>query len=167
MNTNGAPVALGLMLQSQLAAQPKVLFCPGSDQPLDADAELAKVGRKQTQCGYFYRHAGATQLFDPPGGVPTPEHIKLDSLGLNRNGQPVRALAMDVVFLCPPSLAPYDVKTSTHHGQKQADILMADGHVVSRPNVNGQYTVNLGENADLGLAYNMILDVFEQADTRQ
>ena len=40
---SGAPAALGLLLAQQLATQPKVLFCPGTDQPLDANAELAKV----------------------------------------------------------------------------------------------------------------------------
>src|SRR5579862_7163566 len=33
----GAPVALGLLLQQYLASDPKVLFCPAGDQPLDAD----------------------------------------------------------------------------------------------------------------------------------
>src|SRR5436309_2423824 len=42
---NGAPAALGLLLPQYLAVQPKVLFCPASDQPVDADAELAKVGK--------------------------------------------------------------------------------------------------------------------------
>src|SRR5687768_11214241 len=41
---SGAPVALGLALKNHLASQPRVLFCPGSDQPVDANAELAKVG---------------------------------------------------------------------------------------------------------------------------
>src|SRR5512140_2700892 len=30
----GAPVGLGLLLNQQLASQPKVLFCPGSDEPV-------------------------------------------------------------------------------------------------------------------------------------
>src|SRR6185436_6620294 len=37
---SGAPVGLGLLLQDCLAETPKVLFCPGTDQALDADAEL-------------------------------------------------------------------------------------------------------------------------------
>ncbi|MCX6887153.1 MAG: prepilin-type N-terminal cleavage/methylation domain-containing protein, partial [Verrucomicrobia bacterium] len=41
---SGTPVGLGLLLQQYLATQPKVLFCPGIDQPLDAQAELSKVG---------------------------------------------------------------------------------------------------------------------------
>src|SRR5262245_65394018 len=33
---SGAPAGLGLMLTKELARTPKVLFCPGSDQPVDA-----------------------------------------------------------------------------------------------------------------------------------
>src|SRR6476659_1164187 len=43
----GDPVGLGLLLQNYLATQPKVLFCPSSDQPFDTIAELAKVGTYQ------------------------------------------------------------------------------------------------------------------------
>src|SRR5256885_4836240 len=63
---SGAPAALGLLLQQYLATQPRVLFCPGSDQPLDADVELSRVGNTQAQGSYYYRHAGATNLFDSP-----------------------------------------------------------------------------------------------------
>src|SRR6187399_656862 len=55
---SGAPVGLGLMLPHQLAAQPGVLFCPSTDQPLDTEAELAKVGTYQAQGSYYYRHGG-------------------------------------------------------------------------------------------------------------
>ena len=53
----GAPVGLGLMLRGQLAAQPKVVFCPGTDQPLDAEAELARASTNQAQSSYYYQHA--------------------------------------------------------------------------------------------------------------
>ncbi len=49
----GAPVGLGLLLKQHLADTPKVLFCPGSDQPMDADAELSKVGQYQAQGSYY------------------------------------------------------------------------------------------------------------------
>src|ERR1035441_9382316 len=78
---NGAPVGLGLLLQDQLCNQPKALFCPSSDQPLDANAQLANVGVRQAQCSFYYRHASNTQLFDNPNAVvATPDHIKLDDL---------------------------------------------------------------------------------------
>ena len=136
---NGAPVGLGLLLKDHLCNQPKVLFCPSSDQPLDANAQLANVGVRQAQCSFYYRHAGNTQLFDNPNlGVAPPDHIKLDDLGNNRNGLPIRALAIDTQFLCSPGLATFGITPSTHHRQRVADILFSDGHTVSRPNRDGQ-----------------------------
>src|SRR6476659_6697690 len=46
---SGDPVGLGLLLQQYISNQPKSLFCPSSDQMMDADAELAKVGLRQAQ----------------------------------------------------------------------------------------------------------------------
>ncbi|HVM46435.1 MAG TPA: DUF1559 domain-containing protein [Candidatus Acidoferrum sp.] len=163
---SGAPVGLGLMLPQQLCGQPKVLFCPGSDQPLDANAELAKVGTSQAQSSYYYRHAGNTLLFDPPGSLATPDHLQLDHLGLNRNGVPIQALAIDTMFLCPPDLALYGIKPRTHHSQRVADILFSDGHALSRPNGDGRFTVDLQNLADIRSAFDKILGVLEQADTQ-
>ena len=64
---SGQPVGLGLLLKTQLEGQGRSLFCPDSDQPISADAELAKVGLHQAQCSYYYRHASVAQPFDPPG----------------------------------------------------------------------------------------------------
>ncbi|HOX55348.1 MAG TPA: DUF1559 domain-containing protein [Candidatus Paceibacterota bacterium] len=162
---SGAPAALGLLLQSYLATQPKVLFCPSSDQPLDAQAELNKVGTNQAQGSYYYRHGGNTQLFDNPAAPPPTEHLKLDSLGLNRNGLPIRALAIDTLFLCPDDLAVFNVKPRTHHQQRIADILFADGHVATRPNRDGRFTVDVRDYAHVRDSFNRILAVLEQADT--
>jgi len=161
---SGAPVGLGLLLKQYVAQTPKVLFCPGTDQPMDADVELAKVGRTQAQCSYYYRHAGNTALFDSPTNTGLPSHLILDSLGLNRNGQPIRALAIDTLFLCPASLATYNVKSRTHHRQRSADILYADGSVVSRSNGDGRFTVDIRSYAQVHDAFNKILQVLEQAD---
>ena len=163
---SGAPVGLGLMLAQQLAGQPKVLFCPGSDQPMDASAELARVGTSQAQSSYYYRHAGNTRLYDSPGSQPMPDNIQLDRLGNNRNGVPIRALALDTLVLCPPDLAPFNVKPRTHHRQRFADILFSDGHVVSRPNADGGLTVDLQNYAEIRSAFDKILKVLEQADTQ-
>ncbi|MBM3847822.1 MAG: prepilin-type N-terminal cleavage/methylation domain-containing protein, partial [Verrucomicrobia bacterium] len=46
---SGDSVGLGLLLQSYLANSKRVLFCPGSDQPINADEELEKVGKSQAQ----------------------------------------------------------------------------------------------------------------------
>jgi len=161
---NGAPVGLGLLLPQDLASQPRVLFCPGADQPVDAQAELAKVGVSQAQGSYYYRHGGNTELFDAPttNGVPAP--IRLDQLGNNRAGQPIRALALDVQSLSPPDLTEFNLRSRTHHGQQFANVLFSDGHVESRANRGGAYDVDLRSYADLRLAFEKILQVFERAD---
>ena len=165
---SGAPVGMGLMLHHHLAAQPKVLFCPSADQPLDAETELAKVGKYQAQGSYYYRHAGNTQLFDPPGSTNSPSVIlKLDSLGQNRNGLPIRALLIDTLFLCPDDLAAFNVKPRTHHHQKTATILFSDGHVVVRLNKDNRFTVDVTDVSQIRDAFNKILQVFEQADAEQ
>jgi prepilin-type processing-associated H-X9-DG protein len=163
----GAPVGLGLMLQSYIASQPKILFCPASDQPVDADAQLANVGVTQAQSGYYYRHAGNILLHDTFAATNAPDHLLLDRLGTNRNGFPIRALVIDTEFLCPPDLAGYGVKQSTHHRQRFADILFADAHVASRPNTDGQFTVNITDYSQIINAFDKILQVFETADTQQ
>ena len=161
---SGAPVGLGLLLQQYLSSQPKVLFCPGSDQPMDAEAELAKVGTNQAQGSYYYRHAGNTQLFDTSGLTNSPANLRLDSLGLNRNGALIRALAIDTIFLCAPDLAAFNVKSRTHHRQSFADILFADGHAASRGNRDARWTVDLRDYNELHDAFDRILKVLEQAD---
>jgi len=162
---SGAPVGLGLMLQGALAGQPKALFCPGSDQSLDEDAQLAQAGVGQAQCSYYYRHAGNTNLFDQSASPVAPKNIKLDDLGNNGNGLPIRALAIDSQFLCPAGWATFGVTPSTHHQQKLANIVFSDGHVVSRPNANGQFTVNL-TLANSQQAFTIILGGLQQADTQ-
>jgi len=161
---NGAPVGLGLLLQDHLANQPKALFCPASDQTVDAAAELAKVGSSQAQCSYYYRHAGVTNLFDAPNTPAPLDRLALDHLGNNRDGLPIRALALDTLFLCPPDLALFNIKPRTHHRQQFADILFADGHALSRPNRDGRYVVDLSNYAEIRDAFDKILKVLEQAD---
>ena len=163
----GAPVGLGLLLRRQLGDQSRVLFCPGSDQYLDAAAELAKVGTYQAQCSYYYRHAGNTELFDNLATNTVPDHIRLDSLGDNRNGQPIRALAIDSQLLCPPDLEVFNVKPRTHHRQQFADILFADGHVLSRNNRDARFTVDLRSFDQLHDAFSKILQALERADLEQ
>jgi len=162
---NGAPVGLGLMLQNHLAAQPKVLFCPSADQPLDTEAELAKVGASQAQSSYYYRHGGNTELFDSPGSTNLSPNLRLENLGQNRNGRPIRALVMDTLFLCPEDLAAFNVKTRTHHRQKSATILFADGHASTRPNKDNRFTVDVTDYSQVRHAFEKILEAFERADT--
>ncbi|SPE61410.1 conserved exported hypothetical protein [Verrucomicrobia bacterium] len=163
---SGAPDGLGLLLQSYLASQPKVLFCPGSDQFMDTEAQLAQVGVGQAECSYYYRHAGNTLLSDNPANPFVPVHIKLDNLGANRIGLPILTLAIDTEFLCSPALASYKVLPSTHHQQLFASILFSDGHAAARRNTNGCFVVNLGSNTDPADAFGLILSVMERADTQ-
>jgi hypothetical protein len=157
---------LGLLLKEHLCNQPKALFCPSSDQPMNANAQLANVGTRQAQCSFYYRHAGNTRLFDNPNVVaPPPDHIKLDDLGNNRNGLPIRALVIDTQFLCSPGLAAFGITPSTHHRQRAADILFSDGHTVSRPNRDDRFVVDLRNSAEVRSAFDKILKVLEQADT--
>jgi len=159
---DGAPVGLGLLLKDHLAATPKVLFCPGTDNALNDEVELSRVGNTQAQGSYYYRHAGVTQLFYTP---PEPvDHLLLENLGNNRNGKPIRALAMDSQFLCSGDVAVYGVKPNTHHRQKVTSILFSDGHISAQPNNTARYTVDLRNNADLYDAFNRILRVLESAD---
>ena len=162
---NGKPVGLGLLLRQHLSKQPKVLFCPGSDQSVNTDAELAKVGITQAQSGYYYRHNSGCQLFDNPNvAAAPPDHILLCNLGDNRNGKPIRALVMDTQFLCPPDLADFNVLPSTHHRQQFVNILFSDGHVVSRSNSDARFTVDVRDYSQIRQAFDKILQVLETAD---
>jgi prepilin-type N-terminal cleavage/methylation domain-containing protein/prepilin-type processing-associated H-X9-DG protein len=159
---SGAPVGLGLLIRNYLGSTPKVVFCPGTDQPLDSDAELRKVGVSQAQGSYFYRHAGQTELFVNASGPPT--HLRLENLGENRNGRPIRALAIDNLYLCPPDLAAFNVKPRTNHRGKWVNILYADGHVATRKNLDERFTVDVRDYSELRDSFSRILGVLEQAD---
>jgi prepilin-type processing-associated H-X9-DG protein len=150
------------MLRDYLSATPKILFCPGSDQIVDEDAELAKVGTTQAQGSYYYRHGGVTELFFTP--LSEPESIHLDNPGNNRNGKPIRALAIDSQFLCSPAVAVFNVRPHTHHKQAAANVMFTDGSVATRPNGNRRFTLDLQDNADLYDAFNRILTILERAD---
>ncbi len=159
---SGAPVALGLLLERYLAKTPRVLFCPGVDQVVDARAELEKVGTNQAQCSYYYRHGGVTQLFYTPAVEPT--SILLENPGYNRNGKPIHALAIDSQFLASPAVATYNIKSRTHHKQKVSNVLYFEGQVSTLANRDHRFTLNLQNNADLYDAFNQILKVLESAD---
>ena len=155
---NGAPVGLGLLLDSHLTDQPKVLFCPGADQPSDAETELSRVGKLQAQSDYYYRHASVAML----SGEPEAFHVRLGDLGKNRNGTSIAALVMDVQFLANSSLSVFGVVTRTSHHRQAVNILLADGQVVRQDNGDGRFTVDIG-----GYPYDAldkILEAFERAD---
>jgi len=155
---DGAPVGLGLLLKNYLAQQPRVLFCPGADQPSEADEQLARVGQAQAQSDYYYRHGSVARL----SGTPREFHICLSDLGKNQQGRPITALVTDVQFLAHPSLEPFQVVTRTSHQRKMSNILYADGHVNALDNQNDHLTVDIGKFPYDALE--RILGVFEWAD---
>jgi prepilin-type N-terminal cleavage/methylation domain-containing protein/prepilin-type processing-associated H-X9-DG protein len=155
---DGAPVGLGLMLDHYLSYQPKVLFCPGADQPSEAEKQLERVGHAQAQSDYYYRHASIALLT----GKPTMFHIRLSDLGSNSKGRKISALVTDVQFIAHPSLAAFQVKTRTSHKQQISNILFADGHVSSLSNKNNELTVDVGTSPYDGLE--KILNMFEYVD---
>lgn len=160
----GLPVGLGLLLESALSRDPRVVFCPANDQPLDTAKELAKVGRTQAQSSYYYRHGGNTALFDPVGAPFRPETLRLDGLGDNRDGHPIRALVMDSQFLCPPDLEAFNVRPRTHHGRQSQNLLFVDGSCRMRPNRDDRYTVDVRDYSELRASFSRILSAFERAD---
>lgn len=158
---SGAPVGLGLMLGDQLANAPQSLFCPDSDSDLDANTELAKVGKTQAQGSYYYRHGSVGSLLGPS----TTAYIKLENLGRNSRNEAIRALAFDTLFYAHPSLAPFGVVSRTHHNAKRVNVLFSDGHVSGVENENNRFTVNIGVDPYAGPP--LILNAFENADEIQ
>ncbi len=159
ISTNaGEPVGLGLLLDEHLAAQPLALFCPGADQKVETDDELAKVGQTQAQGSYWYRHASRISQFDPVDK----RRLRLSTLAENRNGDPMRALAMDSNFVVHEQLALFGVVTRTHHESARVNVLLRDGSAATRNNADGRYTADVGARPDEGPE--MMLQAFETAD---
>ncbi len=155
---DGAPVGLGLMLQNYLSDQSNVLFCPGADQPSEAEDQLSRVGTAQAQSDYYYRHASVALL----KGTPMKFHIKLSDLGRNSKGHPIAALVTDVQFLAHQSLASFQVKTRTSHKKAASNILFADGRVTTVDNKDDKLTVDIGTRPYDALE--KILAMFEIVD---
>ena len=156
---DGAPVGLGLMLESYLTHQPKIIFCPGADQPSEAEEQLGRVGTAQAQSDYYYRHASVALL----SGTPERYHIDINNLGKNSKGKPIAALVTDVQFLAHSSLAAFQVKTRTSHKQQLSNVLFADGHVSAVSNESDDLTVDVGTSPYDALE--KILNMFEYVDS--
>jgi prepilin-type N-terminal cleavage/methylation domain-containing protein/prepilin-type processing-associated H-X9-DG protein len=154
----GAPVGLGLMLEAQLMNVKQVLFCPDADQDSRAEDELAKVGLKQAQSDYYYRHASGGQLYWPPGT----EHLKLANLGLNNEGIRISALAFDANYLADSSMNVFGVSQRTFHKRETVNVLYSDGHVEAVNNQKGEYTIDARSNAYESFA--KMLTAFESLD---
>lgn len=155
---DGAPVGLGLMLKNYLSRQSKVLFCPGADQPSEAEEQLSRVGTAQAQSDYYYRHASVALL----SGTPEKFHTKLSDLGRNSKGRLIAALVTDVQFLAHHSLAAFQVKTRTSHKKSASNVLFADGRVTTVKNKDDMLTVDVGTTPYDALE--KILAMFEVVD---
>lgn len=156
---DGTPVGLGLLKDSYLADQPKVLFCPATDQRSIAKGQFAKVDKpKRVQGDYYYRHASVALL----SGVSDEYHIRLSNLGKNRNGYSISALAMDVQFLAHPSMSGWGIDTRTAHRKRILNTLLADGQVITADNTQDEYTVD-AQTSPLDSLENILL-TFEKAD---
>jgi prepilin-type processing-associated H-X9-DG protein len=162
---DGAPAAAGLLIKDYLSKTPKVLFCPGSDQASDADVQLANFGIRQAQGSYFYRHGSIAASGDAPIVMERwNRNLKISDLGLNRNNEPVRALAIDANYPVGSGLAAFGIVTRTHHQLKTANILFSDGHASVSQNLNKRYTLDLNNAAVILSAFNEILKILERAD---
>jgi prepilin-type processing-associated H-X9-DG protein len=161
---SGQPVGLGLLLETYLARTPRVLFCPGTDHPLNAEKELANVGKKQAQSSYYYRHGGNTQLFDDQNAALQEPPLLLGNLGLNRNQKPIRALVIDSIFLCPPSLKNFGIVPVSNHQSLVANVLYTDGHVSSHNNDKDRFTVDSSDFGQIRQSFSKILHAMEVAD---
>ena len=157
---DGKPVALGLMLDRQLSNIKKILFCPDVDQDSYASLQLSLVGVRQAQCDYYYRHASGNSVFTPSDT----HHLKIGNLGLNSNGFPIRALALDVNFVTLPGLSVYGIFTRTCHGGDSVNVLFTDGHVAASDNRQNDFTVNALSHVED--SFTKIIGVFETADRR-
>ncbi len=165
---DGSPVGLGLLLDIELERSSPVFFCPDADQQDVARAQLSLVGVQQAQSSYYYRHASVALPYDPPGvDVLSPDHIVLDRLGSNRNGEPIRALVMDTQFIVSPAFGQFGITTRTNHHGLVVNVLYSDGHAASLSNSDGRYTVTLDDYQSLTNAFSVILGVMEQADVAQ
>jgi prepilin-type N-terminal cleavage/methylation domain-containing protein/prepilin-type processing-associated H-X9-DG protein len=154
-------VGLGLMLHTYLGKNPKVLFCPATDQQDLSDFWLEQVGIGQAQCDYYYRHGSFAERTPAPEIGPI--HINLANLGRNSRGDKIRALVMDVDFETIPELAPmFGIGTRTCHDRRTVSVLYADGHAAPVDNTRRDFTVDA--KSDIQNALRRILENFEKAD---
>lgn len=102
---------------------PTALFCPGDDDPVDVDEELAKARENEDMFGsYYYRH-GAEQ-----------QDSRIDQLGRNMDGRRATALALDRNYMP-------DFNRQTNHRASVVNVLYHDSRVESYRNDDGRLLV--------------------------
>ncbi len=162
---DGRPMALGLLLDKHLGRNPRLVFCPGTDQPFDAQRELAKVGKSQAISSFFYRHGSNT--LTTPRDEPQDawnDRIRINRLGKNRTGGPIRSLIVDQNFLVSAEVPAFGLINRTNHKQTHVNAGYVDGRAVTLRNADRRYSVNVGRFPHTGP--DRILAVLEDLDTR-
>lgn len=156
----GKHVGLGLLLESNLPNSQETLFCPGADEKWDTQASLALVGKEQVESSYYYRHGSISELTPVGGSQP---RVKLDRLGNNREGKPIRTLAMDTQFIAPDTMAVFNIYSRTHHRQKVVNALYTDAHAVTHQNTSNRFRIQLSISGYQTI--DKILSTFEELDS--
>lgn len=158
----GRHVGLGLLLDKNLPNSKESLFCPAADEKWDVQASLAQVGRGQVESSYYYRHGSISDLTPVDGAQP---QVKLDRLGVNRKGRPIRALAMDTQFVAPGSetMVQFNIFTRTHHQKKSVNVLYTDAHASTHSNADNRFTIQLSETGYQTI--DRILTLLEELDS--
>jgi prepilin-type N-terminal cleavage/methylation domain-containing protein/prepilin-type processing-associated H-X9-DG protein len=160
--SGGNPVGLGLLIQDHLGRNPEILFCPGADNPIDSKRELANVGKKRAINSYFYRHGSNTLTTLTTPRDTWDDRTRLENLGVNSQGQRIRALVVDQNFLTDVPLAAFGIIDRTNHKARRVNAGFADGHAETRDNIDGEYTVDVGRFPFDGPK--KIIKVFENLD---
>ena len=161
--SEGRPVGIGLLLKRYLSWRPEILFCPDPDQPFDAKRELERFGKSQSLSTYLYRHGSNILKTLSAPREQWNDHIRLQDLGLNRNGQPIRALLMDQNFVVNRPVPAFNIVTRTNHRRGRTNALFVDSHVETLNNGDDHFTADIGSSLHAGP--NMILTALEHADT--
>lgn len=156
----GRHVGLGLLLDTHLPNSKESLFCPAADGEWDIKASLAQVGTGQVESSYYYRHGSISELSTAGESQP---RVKLDRLGNNRTGQPIRTLAMDTQFVAPHTMAQFNIYSRTHHQQKAVNVLYTDAHASTHQNVNNRFRIDLSTTGYRTI--DRILSLFEELDS--
>ncbi len=163
---DGQPVGAGLLIDEYLTSTADVLFCPGTDQEVNVQQELAKVGREQAVSAYLYRHSGTTLsdvIQSRIRNTPIRHDLKLDRLGDNSRGEPIRALFLDYNFLLAPGSSFYDLFNRSNHGSAYVNAAYSDGHAEQLDNSDGRYSVDV-IGTSLHSALNKMVTAMEEAD---
>ncbi len=119
----GFDIGLGKLIPNYVP-DPRILFCPGSDQPDDMAEEIPRIvdrGPTDAYSSYMYRQLDETtrSSFDDPG---------VNTLGFRAN-----ALVFDVNSLGMP--------VRSHHDGAKANIAYRDSHVATADNASQALTI--------------------------